>query len=202
MTEDPSLGVPAELLRRRPDIRKAERELAAATEYTSVAIASLFPRLSLRGFVGDISPHLHSLCGPSSATWIAGPQLLLPIFNSKLLQQDVSLNKIKTRRALYTYQKTVLEALEEAENAIAAFHSEQQRQQQLQLAQKLAEEAYELTYQLHQRGFKSYLEVLESYRHFLEAQEGVMQSQLQLTMHYIYIYKALGGGWCSSQTCE
>ncbi len=101
-----------------------ERELAAATERVGSAIAALFPRFSLKGFIGDITTHAGNLFNPSNATWYAGPQLLVPIFNSRLLVQEVQYNKIVTQEALYRYQKTVLEALEEAESSIADYKSQ------------------------------------------------------------------------------
>lgn len=184
------IGVPSELLRRRPDIKKAERELAAATERVGSAIAALFPRLSLQGFVGDIAA-----MRSNGFTWFAGPQLLAPIFNSKLLQQDVDFNKIKTRQALYQYQKTVLEALEEVENAIASFDYELERNHYLAEALKISQEAYQGTFQLYEKGLKNYLEVLVSNRSLLMAEESYLQSQTELLLHYIALYKALGGGW-------
>lgn len=184
------IGIPSELLRRRPDIRKAERELAAATESVGTAIAALFPRLSLRGFIGDICS-FHK----GSYTWFIGPQLLQPIFNSKLLQQDVCLNKVRAEQALYTYQKTVLEALEETENAIAAFHTGLEKSALLAKAQLKSEEVYTLALELYQKGFKDYLEVLVTLRSNLANQEAYLQSQTELLAHYISLYKALAGGW-------
>lgn len=188
------IGVPSELLRRRPDIRKAERELAAATESIASAVAALFPRISLNGFLGDIG----ALCSGGGATGFIGPQLLLPIFNSRLLEQDVSLNKIKAQQALYEYQKVVLEALEEVEIAIASFHSELERNQHLSQGRTSNQEAYDLTFQLYEKGFKNYLEVLVVNRTLLEAEEAYQQSQVDLLYHYIALYKALGGGCMSN----
>lgn len=190
------IGVPSELLRRRPDIRQAESNLAAATENVGTAVASLFPRLSLKGFIGDISTHLKNLCNPAaSGTWFASPQLLMPIFNSKALAKDVDYSKLKAREALFEYQKTVLEALEEAENAIASFHFELERNRNLAESQAASEQSYFLTWDLFEKGFKSYLEVLTTQRSFFAAQEAYIQSQVDLLRHYIALYKALGGGW-------
>ncbi|WP_068470271.1 efflux transporter outer membrane subunit [Candidatus Protochlamydia phocaeensis] len=192
---DKPIGIPSELLRRRPDIRRAERQLAAAAERVDAAIASLFPRFSLRGFVGDISTQLHSLLNPSSTTYFIAPQLLAPIFNSKLIQQNIDYNKIKTREALYSYQKTVLEALEETENAIASFHYELERYRALADAVKANQDTYALMMQLYERGVKSYLEVQTANRSLLSSQDAYLQSQVNLLLHYISLYKALGGAW-------
>lgn len=185
------IGLPSELLRRRPDIRKAERDLAAANAEVGVAVAALFPRISLTGFIGEIT----TFCTKGSLTGFIGPQVLLPIFNSKMLKQDVCLNKIKVEQSLYQYQKTVLEAFEETENAIAAFHFELEKNQSLLYARNSGQNAYYLTLQLYQSGFKNYLDVQTVHRAFLEAESAWLQSQVDLLVHYISLYKALGGGW-------
>lgn len=184
------VGFPSELLRRRPDIRKAERELAAATERVASAVAAQFPRLTLTGFIGEIGTFQSN-----GLTWFAGPRLLQPIFNSRMLKQDVHLNKILTQQALYNYQKTVLEALEEAENAISSFHYELSKNRQLAQALKISQEAYQSSYQLYERGFKNYLEVLVTQRAVLDAEEAFWNSQRELLYHYVALYKALGGSW-------
>lgn len=185
------IGVPSELLRRRPDIRKAERDLAAATEEVGTAIAALFPRISLTGFIGDIT----TFCTTGSLTGFVGPQLLLPIFNSKMLKQDVCLNKIKVEQALFQYQKTVLEALEETETAIAAFHYEMEKNHHLENVRTSSQNAYILSLQLYQNGLKNYLEVQTAHRSFLAAENAALQSQVDLLVNYISLYKSLGGGW-------
>lgn len=198
------IGLPSDLLRRRPDIRRAERNLAAATESVGSAVAALFPRFSLFGFVGEISTHLKSLTNSKGVTWFAAPQLLFPIFNSRLLQQDVEFNKIQARQALFEYQKTVLAALEEVENSIASFSYESERNQQLIRAQQIDQEASQLTMQLYRQGVKDYLAVLIANRTLLAVEESHLQSQVDLLLHYVSLYKALGGGWniCQSNTHE
>lgn len=191
------IGIPSELLRRRPDIRKAEREVAAATERIGSAIAGMFPRFSLRGFVGDISTHLPSLLGSSGGTWFAGPQLLQPIFNSRLIEQDICFNKIKAEQALLEYQKTVLLALEETENAIGALHGEMIRNEHLADAMNASQAAYNLVSDLYQNGFKDYFEVVIMQRSLGDNEEAFIQSNIDLLIHYISLYKALGGSFRS-----
>lgn len=198
---DKPIGVPSELLRRRPDIRKAERDLAAATERIGSAVASLFPRISLQGFIGTISTQLHSLLTTGGFTWFGAPQILMPIFNSRLIEEDVNLNKIKTREALFQYQKTVLEALEETENAIASFHSEQQRNSCLCKVLCINQENYQLTLELYDNGFRDYIDVQTANRLLLSAEDNYLQSQMVLLFDYIALYKALGGGWQRTPYC-
>jgi multidrug efflux system outer membrane protein len=191
------ISIPSELLKRRPDIRKAERELAAATERIGSAVADRFPRFSLRGFIGDINTHLPSLFGSASNTWIAGPQLLQPLFNSRMVEQDIQLNTIKAEQVLFEYQKTVLTALEETENAIGAFHNEIIRNKHLANALNASQEAYNLINDLYQQGFKDYFEVVATQRSLLNNEETFIQSNIDVLIHYISLYKSLGGSFCN-----
>lgn len=185
------IGMPAELLLRRPDIRKAERELAAATAEVGVAMAALYPRLSITGFLGDIT----TACTKGNLVGLGSPQLILPLFNSKLLQDDVCLNKIKVKQALIRYQQTVLEALEETENAITAFHYELEKAQYLEHSKNASQNAHDQISQLYQNGLKSYLEVQTAHRTYLAAEGAFLQGQIDVLLNYISLYKALGGGW-------
>ncbi len=193
-----AVGIPSELLRRRPDIRRAERELAAATERVGSAVASLFPRFSLRAFVGDISTRVGSIFSPASATWLAGPQVLVPIFNSRLLLQDVQYNKLVTQEALYTYQKTVLEALEESENAIAALQSGQERFSYLNETYILNKKTSTLSEELYQTGVTDQFAITKANQTLAIANSTVVQAEVDLLLNYVALYKALGGAWDSS----
>lgn len=195
LPDDFPIGVPSELLRRRPDVRKAERELAAATERIGAAIAALFPRFSLKGFLGDITTHSGTIFSPDKVTWFAGPQLLVPIFNSRLILQEVQYNKITTQQALYFYQKTVLEALEEAENAIAAFRLEQQRLKWVENIYVMNEETAHSIEELYARGVHDYATVASAEKGRLVAENNRVMSRVDLLTHYISLYKAVGGTW-------
>lgn len=196
------IGLPSELLRRRPDIRRAERELEASTEMVASSIAALFPRFSLFGFIGSISTQLHSLGSGASGTWLAAPQLLFPIFNSRLLTQDVNMNKIQTRQALFEYQKAVILALEETENGIASFQYELKRNQSLLESEGVQTERYRLSQELYRSGIQSYIEVLNVADSLLSSKDAIIQSDTDLLLHYISLYKALGGGWNICQTSK
>lgn len=187
-----NIGIPSEMMKRRPDIRKAERDLAAASEEVAVAAAAMYPRISLTGFLGELTTFCTS---GGSLTGFLGPQLLVPIFNSKLIKQDVCLNKIKVEQALFQYEKTVLEAFEETENAIAAFHYQLERNQQLHNLFEVTESSYSLSLQLYQKGLQDFLHVQTSHLSYLQAESALLQSQVDLLISYISLYKALGGGW-------
>lgn len=190
-----AIGIPSELLRRRPDVRKVERELAAATERIGSAIANLFPRFSLRGFIGEISTHSGSLFSPASATWFAGPQVLIPIFNSRLLLQEVDYNKLVTQEVIAKYQKAVLEALEEAENAIVAFKFEEERFFHLKEAVQNQQKAFAFTRELYEKGVNDLFAVENARKLLLAAEDNAIQSHATLVLNYISLYKALGGSW-------
>lgn len=189
------IGLPSELLQRRPDIRKAERELASATEKIGSAIASLFPRFSLWGFVGDISTKGGSLFNASSFTWAAGPQVSVPIFNSKLLLQDVEYNKLATQEAIYTYQKTVLEALEEAENGIAAYSSGESSLNHIRRSSLAIQESLAREEELARNGVTSTLTLIAVKKQALAAKDTEIQEEVAQLLRYIAVYKALGGAW-------
>ncbi|MBA2727207.1 MAG: efflux transporter outer membrane subunit [Parachlamydiaceae bacterium] len=185
--------IPSELLRRRPDIRRAERELAVATEKVGSAIAALYPRFSLQGFIGEISTNIGSIFNPASLMWAVGPQLLVPVFNSRLILEDVQINKILTQKALYEYQKVVLTALEETENAIASFHFEGEHTKRLAEVFEGTKNALELTQQLYHTGVKNNLDVLAAIRAQIDAESNYMQSQISQLLNYIALNKALAG---------
>jgi NodT family efflux transporter outer membrane factor (OMF) lipoprotein len=195
LPDEMPIGMPSDLLRRRPDIRKAERELAAATERIGSAIASLFPRFSLNGFLGEISTKAGSLFSPASATWMAGPQLIVPIFNSRLILQDVQYNKMATQEALYNYQKVVLGALEESENAIISYRYESERIQNLEEVYSRYRRAESLARQLYQEGVHGSLKVIDSAKSALNSEDVMLQSQTNLLLAYVSLYKTLGGTW-------
>lgn len=190
-----TVGMPSDLLRRRPDIRRAERELAAATERVGSAVASLFPRFSLRAFVGDISTRAGSLFSPASATWLAGPQVLLPIFNSHLILQDIEYNKLLNCEAIYTYQKTVLEALEEAENAISSLQFGQERYKNLTESYQLNQKSAAFAKELYDKGFSDHFALIKAEQTFAIADDAMVQAQVDLLLDYVALYKALGGSW-------
>ncbi|MGK5594902.1 MAG: efflux transporter outer membrane subunit [Parachlamydiaceae bacterium] len=196
------IGIPSDLLRRRPDIRRAERNLAAATEHVGSAVASLFPSFSLKGFVGNIHSHLPSLFRPESLAFLIAPQLLAPVFNSRMLKQDVEYNRIKAQAACFEYQKTVLNALEEAENSIATFKYGKERCHRLLLALESSEKALALMKDLYEKGFKSYLEFLVLNRSHLAAEDQFVQEQANLLFNYISLSKALGGGFSACENSE
>lgn len=187
------ISLPCELLRQRPDIRQAEKLLQAAYEKAESAKANLYPRLSLLGFIGDITTNLNK----PGLTWYAGPSLLAPIFNSKLLQEDVAVNQEKFKQAFLNYQISVLQALEEAESALASYETAVKRHAFLKESFTNLQHSYEQTLILYQRGLKNYLEVIATEERMIQAEAALNDAETETAKSYISIYKALGGCFCT-----
>jgi NodT family efflux transporter outer membrane factor (OMF) lipoprotein len=188
-------GLPSDLLRRRPDIRSAEREVAAATARVGVATADLFPKFSITGTTGLESISTGNFLFGSSRMWTVGPSMTWPIFEAGRIRANIEVRNAQEEQALLIYQKTVLNALAEVEDALVGYIKERTRHQALtasaqdfKLSESLAQERYE-------EGYGSYLDVLEAQRSLYAAQDSLAQSDQQLIDDLIAIYKALGGGW-------
>jgi outer membrane protein, multidrug efflux system len=188
-------GLPSDLLRRRPDIRGAEREIAAATARVGVATADLFPKFSITGTAGLESISTSDFFFGTSRMWSVGPSMTWPIFEAGRIRANIAAKSALEEQALYLYRKTVLTALAEVEDALVGYAKERTRHQALaasaqdfKFAEVLARERYE-------EGYDSYLDVVEAQRSLYAAQDSLAQSDQQLIDYLIAIYKALGGGW-------
>jgi len=189
------IGVPAELLRRRPDIRRAERLLAAATARVGMATADLYPRFSLTGSFSLQSSNFSDLGRWESRTFGFGPAVLWPIFDAGRLRALVRASDAQQEQALVLYEQTVLQSLEEVHDAIAAFITEQDRRKSLQEAVRANQEATDLSADLYRKGLTDFTTVLDSQQKLSQVQEALVQSETTVTTSLIALYKALGGGW-------
>ncbi|HZT23871.1 MAG TPA: efflux transporter outer membrane subunit [Verrucomicrobiae bacterium] len=189
------VGLPSDLLERRPDIQRAERELAAATARIGVATADLFPKFSLTGVLGVESVSAGNWFDAASRYWTAGPTLQWNIFQAGRLRANIRVQTARQEQALETYQKTVLTALEEAENALVAYAQEQVRRRSLWNSVQADQRALELARQLYRSGLADFLRVLESERSLYAAQDALVQSDQTISLDLVQLYKALGGGW-------
>jgi multidrug efflux system outer membrane protein len=190
-----STGVPADLLRRRPDIRRVERDLAAAAARVGVAKADLYPRFSLTGSFSLQSSEAGELVNGDSQSFGFGPAIRWPIFDAGALRATVKVRDAQQEQALVRYEQTVLQALEETHDALSAFVTEQDRRKSLQEAVKANEEAAELAEGLYRQGLTDFTSVLDAQRQLYQSQEGLLQSETAITTSLIALYKALGGGW-------
>ncbi|MFN0133040.1 MAG: efflux transporter outer membrane subunit [Phycisphaerales bacterium] len=190
-----AMGLPADLVRRRPDIRRAERELAAATARIGVATADLYPRLSLTGSFGLESTKFGTLPEGDSVFWSIGPSVRVPVFNAGRLRELVKVEDARADRALALLERAVLVGMEEAQNAAVAFAREQERRALLQEAVGSNERSTDLATQLYTQGLTDYLSVLDSQRELLEQRDQLVQSRAAVVQATIALSKAIGGGW-------
>jgi multidrug efflux system outer membrane protein len=192
-----AVGVPADLLRRRPDVRQAERQLAAQTARIGVATADLYPKFTLSGSIGLEALSLSNL--PSSGTWSlsGGPRITWAIFRGGAIRQNIEVQSALQEQALIQYEATILGALEEVENALVAYAEVQQRRQSLSEATQAAQKAVDLAQHKYQAGLTDFNNVLDAQRSLLSFQEQLAQSEGTVTSNLVRLYKALGGGWTS-----
>jgi NodT family efflux transporter outer membrane factor (OMF) lipoprotein len=190
-------GLPIELLRRRPDIRQAERELAAATARIGAAIADLFPAVGVTaGFGAQGGPRSQDGAAPiNGPIWSIGPTGYWPFLDFGRLDALVDAQEFQTRELLLKYKKTILTAVAEVNTAIKAYRAARQRLQDLQTALAESRRAVELATERYERGLTDFLNVLDAQRQQYELEEEVIVAQQAAAIEFIIFYKALGGGW-------
>lgn len=187
------IGNPAELLRRRPDVRAAERSLAAATANIGVEVGDLFPALTFVGSIGLQANHLADLGKAGTAAWGFGPHLTWAAFDLGRVRQQIRAANARAEGSLTIYEKTVLLALEETENSLVTFGRERQRLEFLRESERAAAEAVELARQRYQDGVADFLSVLDAERTLLDLQEQLVQSETRAATSLVSVYKSLGG---------
>jgi multidrug efflux system outer membrane protein len=192
------VGIPSDLLRRRPDIRRAERRLAAATARVGAAVAELFPRFSLTGAGGLESFGAGDFFAAGSRFWSLGPTVRWPVFSAGRIRANIEVQNARQEAALREYEKTVLGALEEVENALVALASEQARRDSLLGSVAASRRALESARELYLSGLADFLAVLDAQRALLAAENDLAASEAALASSLVSLYKALGGGWEAS----
>ena len=190
-----AVGVPADTLRRRPDIRKAERELAAQTARIGVATADLYPRFTLKGSIGleALSPGNWISYGSRSSS--IGPRVSWAVFDAGAIRKNIEVQSALQEQALIQYETALLSALEEVENALVAYANEQVRRQSLLEASQAAQRAAKLARDRYAAGLIDFQVVLDAERSLLSLQSQLAESDGKVTSNLIALYKALGGGW-------
>ncbi len=192
---DVPVGLPSDLLRRRPDVRRAERQLAAATARIGVETAELFPKFSLVGEAGVKSLSTGDLFTSGSRFWSAGPMVSWRLLDFGRIHSQIKAANAREEQALAFYEKTVLMSLEDTENALVAYAQEQIRRQSLQAQVDANRQAVELANQLYTTGQASFLNVLDARRSLYLTEDSLVQSERSVSTNLIALYKALGGGW-------
>lgn len=188
-------GLPSELLERRPDIRQAEQQLVAANARIGVAKAAFFPTISLTGLLGVASTDLSNLFTSDARTWTFAGSVNQPLFTGGTLTGQLQASEAQQKQALYSYQQTIQTAFSEVENSLVdQAKTREQAAAQTRQVDALARYAY-LARLRYDNGYTSYIEVLDSERSLFQAQLQLTQTQGQLYVALINLYKALGGGW-------
>jgi outer membrane protein, multidrug efflux system len=189
------IGLPSDLLRRRPDVRRAERQLAAETARIGVAKAEWFPKISLTGDAGTESVSLSNWFDPGSRFWSIGPSVQWNALDFGRVRAQVRAQTAVQEAALATYQKAVLVSLQEAENAIVAYAQEQNRHRAL--ADEVADNrrSLDMANSLFAAGRVNFLDVLDARRSLYQSDDLLAVSDQAVSLDLIALYKALGGGW-------
>ncbi len=189
------VGLPSDLLQRRPDVQEAERKLAAATAQIGAAKADLFPQFSLTGIAGLQSVSAGNWFNYASKYWDAGPTVQWELFEAGSIVANIHVQNARQEEALDQYQQTVLVALEDTENALTAYAREQVRRESLRRSVDANQRALELAKQLYKSGLTDFLRVLDSESSLYTAQDALVQSDQTVSLNLVQLYKALGGGW-------
>lgn len=190
-----SVGLPSDLLLRRPDVRRAERELAAATARVGVAESDLYPRFSLTGSFGFQAGHFQDFADWSSRIWSVGPAVRWPILEGGRIRANIRVRGERQEQALLRYEKALLGALADVDDALVSYGKEEERRRSLADAAAANARALETANALYGAGLSEYLQVLDAQRSLFATQLLLTQSEAAVSTQLVALYKALGGGW-------
>jgi outer membrane protein, multidrug efflux system len=188
-------GLPGDLLRRRPDVRRAERQLAAATAQIGVATADLFPQFSITGALGTESGSFKKLFDYASREYSLAPGVTWDIFDAGKVISNVHVQNALQAEALQTYRKAVLQSMQDVDDSLVGYNREQVRLQSLREAVTANQRAVDLSMELFQKGSADFLSVLDAQRSLFAAEDAMAQSESLVSADLVALYKALGGGW-------
>lgn len=189
------IGNPAELLRRRPDIRLSERNLASATAQIGIATADLFPRVTVVGSIALESKTLAEFGGGGSDAYSFGPRISWAALDLGRVYARIKAADARAEASLAQYEQTVLNALEETENALVQYNRQREEREILAQASQASQRAHELAHLRFQEGVADFLTVLDAEQRLLQDQQRLALSETQTATALVALYKALGGGW-------
>lgn len=192
-------GVPSDLLRRRPDIRRAEAELHASTARIGIAVADLFPRLTLSGSLGLQADDFSSTFNWANRFWSYGPSISWRVFETGRTLSNIEIQKALQEEQVIGYRQTVLKALQEVEQSLIALSKEREHNSALQSAVASSQEAVELATLLYRQGQTDFLPVLDAQRSLYALEDSLAQSTGTVLLNLVSLYKTLGGGWNSEK---
>lgn len=195
-------GLPADLLRQRPDIRRAERELAVQTARIGMATADLYPSLSLLGTIGLEATDFADLFAGGSHFYTIGPSISWNVFAGGSIRSQIQVEDARTEQALLQYEQTVLKALNEVENAMADYLEELNRMAALQRSVAAAQRTLKLAIQLYKDGLRDFQNVLDAERNVFDVENQMAVARGNVAINLVEIYRALGGGWDSGAALD
>lgn len=193
-----TLGVPADALRRRPDVRSAERLVAAQAAQVNAARADLYPSFRLAGSIGLESLSLARLLVPGAGFWSASPSASTRLFDRRQLRENLVVQNERQEQAARNYETVVLRALQEVEDSLTALAQEQVRRGHLAAAASAAQQAADLSLQLYTAGLRDFRDVLDAQRSLLTLQDSLASSGATVSSDLVRLFKALGGGWSAA----
>jgi NodT family efflux transporter outer membrane factor (OMF) lipoprotein len=189
--------LPSELLSRRPDLRRSERAVAAATARVGVARADLFPRFVIAGSLGRRSEDAGDLGSGVSQFWSLVPFVRWPLLSGGRIRANIRVQDARQEQAARQYEKSLLTALEEVENALSSYARERLRQDSLREAVAANQRALDLAVERYTSGLESFLSVLDAQRSVYAAEDQLVQAERAAVVSLVAVYKSLGGGWSS-----
>ena len=189
------VGLPSELLERRPDVREVEEEMVAANARIGVAKASFFPSLSLTGIGGLESNALNRFISQPSETWFGALSITQPVFQGGALRSNLRLARAQWQESVLSYRQTILNAFEQTSNGLVAYQKDREFREQQELLTQSAQRTDQLSKVLYNNGGASYLQVLTSDTNYFSAELNLVQAQLNERLALVQLYQALGGGW-------
>jgi NodT family efflux transporter outer membrane factor (OMF) lipoprotein len=191
-----ALGIPADLLRRRPDVRRVERQAASQSALIGVAKADLYPRFSLNGSIGVQAEQFGDLFKtPGSLAGFVGPSFRWDLFNYGRTENNVAVQEARFRQLAYNYQESVLRAGREAEDAVVNFLKSQERARYLDQSVAAAARTVEITHDQYREGVIDFTPVFLFEGTLAEQQDALVQARGQIALSLVDLYRALGGGW-------
>jgi multidrug efflux system outer membrane protein len=194
-----AMGIPADLVRRRPDIRRAERELAAQNALIGVATAALYPNFFIAGDFSYVTA-AGSLFDSGNESWSIGPFFSWNLFNGGRVRSAIDVEEARTEQLLAIYEQTVLRSLQDVDDSLVAFAEERKRLLALQRSEIAAADATRLVNALYKRGLTNFQNVLDTQRSLFGQQDLMAESSGNVMLNLISIYRALGGGWTDDET--
>jgi NodT family efflux transporter outer membrane factor (OMF) lipoprotein len=189
------VGIPAELLRRRPDVRQAERQAAAQSARIGIAEADFYPHIAITGTIGLQSEKLNQLFEANSLVGAIGPGISWNILNYGRIVNNVQSQDAQFQQAVLNYRDTVLRANEEVEDGIVSFLNEQERVKSLDKSTHAAARSVQIAMLQYEKGLIAYQPLLDAERDLLDQQDALAQSRGMVAADLVAVYKALGGGW-------